>query len=76
MRIRGVMLGWRRNEKGYRVVDIEGLLVDAGKNGVADSVLESLVGQEVEAIVQVHWNRSQDGKPFARRRMLAIRPVD
>lgn len=75
MKVQGIMLGWGKNDKGYKWIDIEGLRLDVGKNGIADSALEALVGQEVVAVVQVQWTRMRDGRSWPRRRVLAVRPL-
>lgn len=76
MKVIGILLGWGRNERGYRWIDVEGLRLDAGKNGVSDSVLDSLLGQEVVAYVQVDFRRQEGGRWFVRRRLLAIRKAE
>lgn len=76
MRIRGILLGYGQNNRGYRWIDVEGLRLDVGKNGIRMEDLESLKGKEVEAFVQVDWRRTASGGWFARRRVLAIRGVD
>lgn len=76
MKVQGVMLGWGRNDKGYKWLDIEGLRLDAGKDGIADAALEALVGQEVVAVVQVQWTRTKDGNSWPRRRVLTVRPLE
>lgn len=76
MKVQGVMLGWGKNDKGYRWIDIEGLRLDVGKNGIADSALEALVGQEVVAVVQVQWVQTKDGNSWPRRRVLAVRLLE
>lgn len=76
MEIRGILLGWGSNKRGYKWIDIEGLRLDLGKDGIADSVLNALVRQRVEAFVQVQWVRTQDGRSWPRRRVLALKPID
>lgn len=76
MKVQGVMLGWGKNDKGYRWIDIEGLRLDVGKNGIADSALEALVGQEVVAVVQVQWVQTKDGNSWPRRRVLSVRLLE
>lgn len=75
MEIRGVLLRWGKNDRGYRWIDVEGLRLDVGKNDIPDSVLNALVGQKVEAYVQVQWVRAQDGRAWPRRRVLAVKPL-
>lgn len=75
MKIQGVLLSWGKSDRGYRWADIEGLRLDIGKDGITDSVLDSLEGREVVAVVQVQWVRSSSGKAWPRRRVLTIWPV-
>lgn len=74
MKIQGVLLGWGKNENGYRWIDLEGLRLDCGKNGVPDSALEALVGREVEVHVVVDFRQKKDGGWFTRRRVLTVLP--
>lgn len=73
MKVIGYMLGWGRNDQGYRWIDIEGLRLEVGKDGrIGDDVLDSLVGSEVVAVVNVQWRRTRTGALFASRRVLAL----
>jgi hypothetical protein len=76
MKIRGVLLRWGTNRKGYRWIDVEGLRLDIGKDGWSEAFLNSVLSREVEVHVQVDWRRTAGGQWFTRRRVLAIRPVD
>jgi hypothetical protein len=77
MKIRGVLLKWGKNAKGYRWIDVEGLRLDMGKvNGWSEAFLDSVVSREVEVFVQVDWRQAGNGRWYTRRRVLSIRPVD
>jgi hypothetical protein len=76
MKIRGVLLRWGTNKRGYRWIDVEGLHLDIGKDRWSEAFLDSIVSREVEVLVQIDWRQSPSGGWFARRKVLAIRPVD
>jgi hypothetical protein len=75
MKIRGVLLGWGANDKGYRWIDVEGLRLDIGKDRWSEAFLNSVVAREVEVWVQIDWRKGPGGRWFNRRRVLSIRPV-
>ncbi|MEM2126243.1 MAG: hypothetical protein QXQ53_07605 [Candidatus Methanosuratincola sp.] len=75
-KIEALMLGWSKTEEGYRRVDVEGILLDAGKDGIPDAVLDSLTGQMVVAYYQTEWRPKKGGGWFPRRRLLAIRKAE
>lgn len=74
--LRGLLLNWGKNENGYRWVDVGGFRLDAGKNGVPDSVIEALVGSMVKVIVETSWVERKDGSRFVRRKLVSVRALD